>query len=128
MIPEEKYKYKIAVPTNDGNYIFKGMLGRALKFAIFEVDRNSHYKLIEEKPNPYAQTMQHLKTLDVYNLIDDCSVILSSKIGKVGIDRLEERNMRLLFREGNIHEQLDDILINELRVPKYNLGTRKRGK
>ena len=81
--------------------------------------------MIEERPNPYAQTMQHLKTLDVYNLIDDCSVILSSKIGKAGIDRLEERNMRLLFRRGNIHEQLDDILINELRVPKYNLGTRR---
>jgi len=125
MDSKEKNKYKIAVPTNDGNYIFKGMLGRALKFAIFEIDRNNHYQLIEERANPYAQTMQHLKTLDVYDLIDDCAVILSSKIGKAGIKRLEERNMRLLFKEGNIHEQLNDILKNELCVPKYNLGTRR---
>jgi predicted Fe-Mo cluster-binding NifX family protein len=111
---KEKNRYKIAIPTNDGIYIFKGMLGRALKFAIFEVDPNNHYQLIEERANPYAQTMQHLKTLDVYDLIDDCSVILSSKIGKAGIERLEERNMHLLFREGNIYEQLDDILKNEL--------------
>ncbi|MCK4558156.1 MAG: hypothetical protein KAV45_00125 [Calditrichia bacterium] len=114
MDPKEKNRYKIAVPTNDSNYIFKGMLGRALKFVIFEVDPNNHYQLIEERANTYAQTMQHLKTLDVYDLIDDCSVILSSKIGKAGIERLEERNMRLIFRKGNIHDQLNDILKNEL--------------
>ncbi len=70
MDPKEINNYKIAVPTNDGDYIFTGMLGCALKFVIFEVDRNNHYQLIEERPNPYAQTMQHLKTLDVYDLLD----------------------------------------------------------
>jgi len=35
--------------------------------------------------------MQHLKTLDVYDLIDDCSIIISARIGKKGITRLQER-------------------------------------
>jgi len=44
--------------------------------------------------------------------IDDCSGILSSKIGKKGIERLEERNMRLILRKGKIHDQLKDNLKN----------------
>lgn len=110
----KKSNLKLAVPSNDGKNIFTGMLGRALKFLIFEIDLEGNYQLIEKRPNPYAQTMQHLKTLDVYNLIDDCSVILSSKIGKKGIERLEQRNMILVFREGNIRKQISDVLENEI--------------
>ena len=101
---------KIAVPTNDGISIFKGMIGRAEEFLIFQAESNGNFKLVEKRPNPHAKTMQHLKTLDVYDLINDCQIILAAKIGKKGIERLEQRNMRLIFRDGNINEQLNNIL------------------
>jgi len=105
---------RIAVPSNNGKDIYKGMLGRADKFFIFEIDEGKKFSLIEERKNPYSRSMQHLKTLDVYNLIKDCSVILSAKIGKKGIDRLRQRNVRLIFRKGKIDEQLISILKTEL--------------
>ena len=109
-----KLNVRVAVPSNDGKNIFNGMLGHAHKFFIFEFDRESNYPLIEERLNPYAQTMQPLKTLDVYDLLDDCSVILSSRIGRKGIERLEQRHMILIFRSGNIRKQLSDVLENEI--------------
>ena len=54
--------------------------------------------------------MQHLKTMDVYDVIKDCSVIVAGKIGKKGIPRLEAKGMRLLFHRGEIHRVLKRIL------------------
>ena len=53
--------------------------------------------------------MQRLKTLDVYDLLEDCSVILSAKIGKKGVERLEKRGMELVFAEGKIQNQLNKM-------------------
>ena len=50
--------------------------------------------------------MRHLKTLDVYDLINDCSVIISAHIGKKGVKRLQERGMKLFFLNGSIQEAL----------------------
>jgi len=48
--------------------------------------------------------------LDVYDLINDYSIIISSHIGIKGVTRLQERGMKLFFRKGNIQRALDDII------------------
>lgn len=101
---------RIAIPTNDGKTIFPKMLGMAKRMFIYEIENGAKYRLIEKRTNPYESTMQHLKTLDVYDLINDCSVIISARIGKKGIARLQERGIELFFRKGNIEEALMDVI------------------
>ena len=98
---------KIAVPTNDGKTIFPKMLGMAKEFFIFKIVSKTKFKLVEIRPNPYEHSMQHLKTLDVYDLLSDCLVIISAHIGRKGVSRLEKRGMELFFKKVNIEEALD---------------------
>ena len=100
---------RIAVPTNDGINIFPKMLGMAKEMFIYEIEKADQFKLVEKRNNPFANTMQHLKTLDVYELLDDCSIVISAQIGKKGITRLQERGMKLFFRKGNIQEAVAEI-------------------
>jgi len=100
---------KIAIPTNDGMNIFTKMLGMAKYMFIYEIENGKKFKLIEKRNNPYAKTMQHLKTMDVYELIDDCAIIVSAHIGKKGITRLQERDMQLIFKKGNIEQALVEM-------------------
>jgi len=111
---------RIAIPTNDGVNIFQGMLGRAKEMFIYEVKGGTQFKLIEKRNNQFANTMQHLKTLDVYELLRDCAIIISSNIGKKGIKRLQERGMKLFFKKGNIQEALIDV-IKEEELQKINM-------
>ncbi len=99
---------KVAIPTNDGINVFPKMLGMAKYMFIYETENGNSFKLIEKRINPYEKTLQHLKTLDVYALIDDCPVIISAHIGKRGINRLEERGVKLYFLKGNIEEALNN--------------------
>lgn len=109
----EKTSIKAAIPTNDGINIFKGMLGKANQIFVYQIKNGTQFKLIERRNNPYANTMQHLKTLDVYQLIHDCRIIISANIGKKGIKRLEDRGVGLFFRRGAIKEALADVVKNE---------------
>lgn len=104
---------RIAIPTNDGITVFRGMLGRAKKMYIYEIGNGIQVSLVEKRTNPYSETMQHLKTMDVYDLLCDCTIIISGSIGKKGIERLEERGIKLFFRKGNIQEALADIIGKE---------------
>jgi len=110
-VNEQKHM-KIAVPTNDEINIFPKMLGMAKYLFIYEIENGKDFKLVEKRKNPFADTMQHLKTLDVYELINDCSIIISAHIGKKGITRLQERGMKLFFEKGNIQEALIVALNN----------------
>ena len=103
-------RVRIAIPTNDGINIFPKMLGMAEYMFIYEIENGTKFRLIEKRNNPFAETIQHLKTLDVYDLINDCSIIISSHIGKKGITRLQERGMELFIRKGNIQKALDKII------------------
>jgi len=100
---------KIAIPTNDGVSIFPNMVGMAKYMFIYEIENGKQFRLIEKRSNPFAKTMQHLKTLDVYELIDDCSIIVSAHIGKKGITRLQERGMELIFKKGKIEQALVEV-------------------
>lgn len=97
-------KVKIAIPTSDGINIFPKMLGMAPYFLIYEVENSEKFRLIDKRYNPFESTMQHLKTLDVYELLRDCSIIISAHIGKKGINRLQKKGMKLIFQKGNIQK------------------------
>ncbi len=101
---------RIAIPTNDGINIFPKMLGMAKEMVIYEIENGADIRLIEKRTNPFAETMQHLKTLDVYELINDCAIVISSRIGKKGVSRLQEKGMKLFFRNGNIQDALLDVV------------------
>jgi predicted Fe-Mo cluster-binding NifX family protein len=88
------------------------MLGRAKEMFIYEIENGVKFRLIEKRNNPYANTMQHLKTLDVYELLRDCAIIISDNVGKKGIERLRERGMTLFFRKENMQEALVDVVKN----------------
>ena len=86
------------------------MLGRARRFYIYELVHKGKIRFIEIRVNPYVSTNQHLKTLDVYELLKDCPVIISACIGKRGVERLEQRGVKLFFRGGEIKEVLNELM------------------
>lgn len=88
----------IAIPTNDGIAIFPEMLGMAKYFYIYTTTDGRQFTLIEKRNNPFEKTMQHLKTLDVYSVINDCKIIIAALIGK----------------KGNIEKVLKNMARNEL--------------
>ena len=100
---------QIVVPTTDGVTIFSGMLGRAKYFDIYKVTGDNQCTFVERRVNPYENTLQHLKTFDVYEIINDCSIIVASKIGRKGIERLKVRGMELYFEKGNIKSVLKKL-------------------
>jgi len=102
-------RVRIAIPTNDGINIFPRMLGMAKEIFIYEIENGTQFRLIEKRTNPYESTMQRLKTLDVYEIIRDCGIIISAKIGKKGIERLARRGMKIFFKNGNIREALINV-------------------
>lgn len=110
MKTQKQRRLKVSVPTNDGVKIFPGMLGRAKFFFVYEIENGGDIRLVEKRINPFENTMQPLKTLDVYELIDDCSIIIAARIGKKGATRLRERGLNLIFKVGNIHETVVSIL------------------
>jgi len=89
------------------------MLGRAKYLNIYEITTDKKFGekciLIEKRKNPYENTLQHLKTLDVHRVISDCSIIIATKIGKKGIERLKARNMEIRFAKGLISSILKNI-------------------
>ncbi len=107
---------QIAVPSNNGETIFPGMLGRAERFYIFRIENEKDFRLVEVRSNPFAETRQHLKTLDIYRIIRDCHIVVAQRIGKKGIERLKARGMALFFREGSIVAALKE-LVHEIKVP-----------
>ncbi|MBN2482143.1 MAG: hypothetical protein JXB19_10405 [Bacteroidales bacterium] len=103
----------IAVPTNDGKTVFTKMLGMAKYFLIYKTSDGRQFELVEKRFNPYENTMQHLKTFDVYYIIHDCEVIIAAYIGKKGIERLQSKGLKLFFKKGNIQEALISTFSDE---------------
>lgn len=110
---DKKTPILIAVPTNDGEAIFPKMLGMAKYFYVYRTEDGQRYDLIEKRTNPYETSQQHLKTLDVYEIISDCRIIIAALIGKNGSTRLKERGIELFFRKGEIEKALRSVLMEE---------------
>ncbi len=106
-------KEKLAVATDDGENIPVKMLGRAKEYLIFEIEEDGDLKLVEVRTNPYENTLQRRKTLDVYDVLRDCPVVISAFIGKRGTERLKLRNIKMFFRRGSIKEALDEFMKKE---------------
>lgn len=100
--------FLVAVSSNDGYTISKGMFGKAKFFNIYEICRGS-YKFVERRDNPFKDTFQHLKTLDVYGIVNDCPLIISSAIGPRGQKRLHKKGVKMYFREGRIIDVIGEI-------------------
>ena len=98
---------KIAVATADGKTVFPKMLGQAPYFDIYLKRQN--FQFLERRKNIYQDTMQHLKTLDVYGDIDDCQAILAARVGKKGTERLQEMGVKLFFATGEIWLLLQNL-------------------
>ncbi len=101
----------LAIPTTDEKTIFPKMLGMAKYFFIYKLDSEGRTTLIEKRDNPHEKSMQHQKTFDVYDVISDCSIIISAHIGKKGIGRLEDKGLKLIFRSGDIQSALDGLIV-----------------
>ena len=109
----DKNEICIAVPSNDGETIFPKMLGMTACFYIYKLNQTKHsFSFMEKRDNPYMITQQHMKTLDVYELIKDCKIILSAHIGKKGIERLKNKGVELYFESGRIQPALNKISKN----------------
>ena len=107
----DKNEIYIAVPSNDGETIFPKMLGMTACFYIYRLNHTKQsFSFIEKRENPYIDTRQHMKTLDVYELIKDCKKILSAHIGKKGIEKLKNKGVELYFDRGKIQPALVRIL------------------
>ncbi|MBN2214717.1 MAG: hypothetical protein JW723_10770 [Bacteroidales bacterium] len=78
-------------------------------FYIYKKIDARQFKLVEKRDNPYEKTMQHLKTLDVYSVISECKIILAAHIGKKGIERLQDKGVKLYLMKGYIREALNSI-------------------
>ncbi len=97
---------RIAVPTADGVSIFPKMLGKAPLFYVYQVNDGKKFRFLEKRVNIYSETLQPQKTFDVYNEIMDCQAVLSARIGKKGITRLENKGIQLFFDSGDIENAL----------------------
>ena len=106
----ELKKRRIAVSTDDGGNIFPKMFGQAAYFDIYEFE-NGEFHFINRRENPYQKTLQHAKTIDVYKIVDDCQALLSARIGRTGVARLQDKGVRLIFDKGNILKSLNNLLI-----------------
>ncbi len=100
---------RIAVATDDGENIPMKMLGRAAKYLIYEM-KDDGLELVEVRINPYKDTLQRRKTLDVYDVLRDCPVIISAFVGKRGTERLRLRNVKMFFRKGSISKALEEFM------------------
>jgi hypothetical protein len=78
---------------------------------IYSLTSDSTFILVEKRLNPFETTMKHLKTLDVYTVINDCEIlVIAAPIGKKGIERLQEKRIKLFFRKGDIAIALNSVL------------------
>ncbi|MCD6117574.1 methyltransferase domain-containing protein [bacterium] len=102
-------RWKIAVASNiDRETIFPKMFGQAPLFAIYTFSPDTGFELSEFRKNIFEKTLQHQKTFDVYNLVNDCQAVVSAKIGKKGIERLNQLGVSLFFNQGSIKHALKD--------------------
>ncbi len=101
---------KLAVAVDEsGTNIYSGMFGRAPQFAIFEIE-SGRVHFLEMRRNPYQNTLQHNKTLDVYRGLADCQALLAARIGKKGQERLKKMGVRLFFDAGQVKEAVKRLM------------------
>lgn len=95
--------------ADDGRKVFRGMLGRAVAFLIVDIDREGREIARQLRANPYQNTTQRGKTFDVADLLADCQTLISRRIGRAGVPRMEARRFELIFTEQeNVETALEE--------------------
>ena len=102
-------EFNVAVASDDGTNVFKGMFGRAKFLYVYKIMGNE-YEFVKRRRNIYSNTFQHLKTYDVYSLVNDCSYIITGNIGKRGEVRLKGLGVHILKVKGGIEESIKNLL------------------
>ena len=99
----DKNEIYIAVPSNDGETVCPKMLGMSPWFYIYRLNQTKQsFSFMEKRDNPYMDTRKHQKTLDVYELLKGCKIILSAHIGKKGIERLKNKGVEPYCCQGEL--------------------------
>ena len=95
--------------ADDGQTIPRTMLGRAAAFLIVDIDREGREIARQLRANPYQNTNQRGKTFDVADLLADCQTLISRRIGRAGVPRMEVRGFKLVFTgQENIETALEE--------------------
>ncbi len=125
----ELRKKTVAVASEDGVYIFNGMFGQSPYFFIYTYEGNypsgknkkndrstksskDPFKLTRMVKNQYSNSLQHLKTYDVYNEVPECQAIIARSIGTKGQQRLKELGIELILKPPPKIEEALNLLIN----------------
>ncbi|MEA3309008.1 MAG: NifB/NifX family molybdenum-iron cluster-binding protein [Chloroflexota bacterium] len=106
--------------TENGAKVYQGMLGRAVAFLIFDLDMAWCIVGREWRTNIYQHTLQHDKTLDVADLLKDCQVLISWRIGPRGIPRLRARNLELIFTNSEDAEAALQAYVTTKKAERAN--------
>ena len=108
LIVASRESFMVAVATDDGINVTTHMFGRAEYFYVYRI-QDRKIKLQEKRKNIYKDSFQHLKTFDVYSLVEDCSTIITGKIGKKGEKRLTDIGVDVIKYAGTIEDALNVI-------------------
>ncbi len=129
----ELRKKMVAVASEDGINVFRGMFGQPPYFFIYtydetysqrgnhentqttninKKDRSHPFKLSRMVKNQYSNTLQHLKTYDVYNEVAECQAIIARSIGKKGQQRLKELGIEVILNPPEKIEEALRFLVN----------------
>ncbi len=100
--------YRVAVASDDGQTVFPRMFGRASYFFLYQV-RDGEVSFLEKRRNIHRDNFQHLKTYDVYRLVDDCNTIITGNIGRKGEARLSSLAVDIIKFQGKIEEALERL-------------------
>ena len=99
MKTDEQKRIKVSVRTGNGVVILPGMLDKAKYSVACEILNSGAINLFGNRNISFEKRLRPLRTLDVYDSIDGCSIIISAGIGKKGVTELRRR-MRLIFKHG----------------------------
>ncbi len=103
----------LAVATDEqGSAIFPKMFGQAPYFDLYVLE-NGRFTFLKRRRNIYQKTLQHEKTLDVYNEVPECQALLARRIGRKGQQRLHEKGVTLFFAEGSVTRALQTVAERE---------------
>lgn len=102
--------FKIAVSSSDGKVVNRHF-GRTEKFLIFEIDGDNIIFLETRENRPSCNNMDHSEEGLLYsiNLVKDCRVVLSVKIGTVAKIHFSKYGVDVLEYGGFIDEALKKI-------------------
>lgn len=102
----------LAVATDEqGKTVFPKMFGQAPFFDLY-LFKGGTFRFLEKRKNIFQKTLQHEKTLDVYDEVSECQALLARSIGRKGQQRLKDKGVRMFFATGEVEKAFEGIIKN----------------